>query len=150
MGSLTLEQLAPLMELMCEWSMKGYPDEACGVVIGKDNILTVRCCENLQNKLHERFPERFTRDARTAYNLDPRVFYEVEESGGVVRAIFHSHPERGAYFSDEDVLSALGGDPNGEPVFPGVDYLVLSARESGVDDVKLFAWDSETKQFEEQ
>ena len=138
------------MPEMSEWSMKGYPDEACGVVVEQDGVLSATCCENLQNKLHERFPERFTRNARTAYNMDPRVFYEIEEAGGTVRAIFHSHPERGAYFSDEDVLAALGGDPDGEPVLPGVDYLVLSARKEGVDDAKLFSWNMKKRQFEEQ
>ena len=32
-----------------------------------------------------------------------------EEGGGVVRGFFHSHPDRGAYFSDEDLADALGG-----------------------------------------
>jgi len=147
--SLTLALVQPLMADMSDCAMSGYPDEACGLVVERDGRLNAVCCKNLQNELHQRFPDRYTRDARTAYNLDPRAIYEAQESGGVVRAVFHSHPERGAYFSDEDILSALGGDPNGEPILPGVDYLVLSARADGIDDAKLFSWDVQTRLFEE-
>ena len=150
MSALTMERLAPLMDEMNAWCMKGYPEEACGLVVETAGVLSAMCLENLQNKLHKLDPERYPRTAATAYNMDPRAFMKVDDAGGIVRAIFHSHPDRGAYFSDEDVLSALGGDPDGEPILPGVDYLVISARESGCDDAKLFSWDEAGHCFQER
>ena len=53
-------------------ALEEYPNECCGIVVGDpghndDNV--VHRCENIQNKLHEKDPENFTRDARTAYNI---------------------------------------------------------------------------------
>lgn len=137
------------MAEMETWANAGYPDEACGIVVEKNGGLEVMCLENLQNKLHALDPDLYNRDARTAYNFNPLVLHQVEEAGGRIRVVFHSHPDRGAYFSGEDVLSALGGDPDGEPVLPGVDYLVLSTRADGVDDTKLFVWDPLSRTFKE-
>lgn len=147
---LTLAALESLMPEMVDWAMQGYPKEACGLILERDGALDVLCCENLQDKLHAMDSERYPRTAETAYNLDPMVLYRASEDGAAVRGIFHSHPDRGAYFSDEDVLSALGGDPEGEPILPGVDYLVLSARADGVDDAKLFVWDEAERRFVER
>ena len=149
MSTLSLERLEPLMGGMREHAMAWYPRECCGLVVEIDGQLSAINCENLQDKFHALDAESYPRTAETAYSLDPRVFMQVEEKGGVVRAIFHSHPDRGAYFSDEDVLMALGGDSDGDPALPGVDYLVLSARAAGVDDVKLFTWNTETRSFTE-
>ena len=147
--TLTLQEMEPLMEAMAEWVMAAYPNEGCGVVVERQNMLEVVCCENMQDKLHQLDPARYSRTAQTAYNLDPRVLLDVEDSGGRVRAIFHSHPDRGAYFSDEDSLSALGGHVDGQPILPGVDYLVLSARHDGVEDTKLFHWEPGERVFME-
>ena len=149
MQRISLGTLAPFMGEVAAWANSAYPDEACGVIIEKDGRLSVLCLEKLQNKLHQRDPEMYPRDARTAYNFNPLVLYQAEEDGAQVRVVFHSHPDRGAYFSDEDVLSALGGDPDGDPVLPGVDYLVLSARVAGVDDAKLFVWCADQRTFQE-
>ncbi len=150
MPELTRHDLEPLLADMSEWAMLGYPDEACGLVVEKDGVLSVMRCKNLQNELHAKDPARFTRTAATAYNMDPMVFYDVEDQGGVVRAIFHSHPDRGAYFSPEDTLSALGGEPDGEPILPDVAYVVISARAEGVDDWKLFHWSDAGHAFTER
>jgi proteasome lid subunit RPN8/RPN11 len=137
------------MEAMTEWVMAAYPNEGCGLLVERQSTLEVVCCENMQDELHQLDPTQYPRTAQTAYHVDPRVLCDVEDSGGHVRVIFHSHPDRGAYFSDEDSLSALGGDVDGLPILPGVDYLVLSARHDGVDDRKLFHWESEERVYEE-
>jgi len=147
MSALTLERLQPLIPEMIQWVNAGYPNEACGMILEKAGALSVLCCENLQDRLHRLDSERYPRTAATAYSLEPLLLYQATQNGAEVRAIFHSHPERGAYLSDEDVLGALGGDPSGEPLLPGTDYIVLSARMDGVDDVKLFSWDPAVRQF---
>ncbi len=135
---------------MNAWAVQGYPNEACGLIVERDGRLAVTCCENQQDKLHALDPQRYTRTAATAYNLDPMEVVRVVEAGAVVRGVFHSHPDRGAYFSDEDVLSALGGDPEGEPVLPGVDYVVLSVRAGGVDEARVYSWDGDARRFAEK
>lgn len=142
--------LLPLLATMSEWAMACYPSEACGLLLEKDGALRVLRCENLQDALHARDPERFPRTSKSAYNLDPFVVEDRQDEGYAVRAVFHSHPEVGAYFSAEDVLSALAGDPDGDPVLPGAEYLVLSARAAGVDDWKLFTWDAARRTFTER
>ena len=75
------------------------------------------------------------------------VLQAAEEQGGALWAIVHSHPDVGAYFSREDRDMALGGGQ--EPLWPGVRYLVISARAAGVDGAKLFTWEAAAGDFRE-
>ncbi|MEK9629709.1 MAG: M67 family metallopeptidase [Nitrospinota bacterium] len=130
-----------------------YPYECCGIVVGNpdhndDNV--VHRCENIQNKLHEKDPQTFTRDARTAYNISAlelqRLLSEASSKGRVFKVLYHSHPEHDAYFSEEDTRMALF---DGEtPIYPGTQYLVVSVYSEKVRDQALFAWNPETKTFE--
>ena len=130
-----------------------YPHECCGIVVGnpddnRDNV--VYRCENIQNKLHEKDPENFTRDARTAYNISAlklqKLLSEASSKGWVFKVLYHSHPEHDAYFSEEDTRMALF---DGEtPIYPGTQYLVVSVYGEKVRDQALFGWNPETKTFE--
>jgi len=150
MDRLTVAKFELIMETMEKWVMGAYPNEGCGLIVERNGSPEAICCENMQDKLHEIDPKRYPRTAATAYNVNPMLVYELQEAQVPIRAVFHSHPDRGAYFSDEDVLAALGGDPDGSPVLPGVDYLVLSTRRDGVADAKLFTWDDQSQTFVEQ
>jgi len=90
-----------------------YPEEACGVLVGppEEPLATrVEPCRNIQNELHAQDPAAHPRDARTAYRIDPRDLFElvrgVRAEGLEMKAIFHSHADVGAYFSDEDQRQA--------------------------------------------
>lgn len=90
-----------------------YPEEGCGVLAGPETEAAVTIaypCLNIQNRLHAEDPEAHPRDARTAYRIDPadlfRITRELRESNGAFKAIFHSHADVGAYFSDEDQAQA--------------------------------------------
>ena len=134
-------------------AVEEYPYECCGIVVGnsddnRDNV--VYRCENIQNKLHEKDPENFTRDARTAYNISAlelqKLLSEAGSKGRVFKVLYHSHPEHDAYFSEEDTRMALF---DGEtPIYPGTQYLVVSVYGEKVRDQALFGWNSETKTFE--
>ena len=134
-------------------AVEEYPYECCGIVVGnpddnQDNV--VYRCENIQNKLHEKDPENFTRDARTAYNISAlelqKLLSEASSKGRVFKVLYHSHPEHDAYFSEEDTRMALF---DGEtPIYPGTKYLVVSVYSEKVRDQALFGWNSETKTFE--
>jgi adenylyltransferase/sulfurtransferase len=117
-----------------------YPDEACGLLIGpRDRALCdeARRCDNQQNRLHERDPVSYPRDARTAYGFGMRDLQLLDSSLGSerpVKVIYHSHVEVGAYFSAEDERAALF---DGELIYP-VDYLVIDCAQAGVRGAKLF------------
>jgi proteasome lid subunit RPN8/RPN11 len=115
---------------------EGYPEEVCGLIQESG----VRRCENRQNALHKEDPDHFPRDARTAYNLGAKDLFFLDKSlrsNDPVRAIYHSHVDVGAYFSNEDARAAA---PDGEPLYP-VDYLVVDVRQDGVKGSRLFRWD---------
>jgi [CysO sulfur-carrier protein]-S-L-cysteine hydrolase len=133
-------------------AVEEYPYECCGIVVGDpdhndDNV--VHRCENIQNKLHEKDPENFTRDARTAYNISALVLQkllsEASSKGKVFKVLYHSHPEHDAYFSEEDTRMALF---DGElPIYPETKYLVISVYDKKIRHQALFGWDPETKTF---
>jgi proteasome lid subunit RPN8/RPN11 len=92
---------------------KHYPEEACGLLLGppEGNVATdCRPCANVQNRLHAEDAGAHPRDARTAYRIDPRDLFDLtraaRDEGLAFRAIFHSHADVGAYFSDEDQRQA--------------------------------------------
>ncbi|MFT4578151.1 MAG: proteasome lid subunit RPN8/RPN11 [Nitrospinales bacterium] len=134
-------------------AVEEYPHECCGIVVGdpdhnNDNV--VHRCENIQNKLHEKDPENFTRDARTAYNISAlelqKILSAAGSKGRVFKVLYHSHPEHDAYFSEEDTRMALFDGES--PIYPGTQYLVVSVYDKKVRDQELFGWDPETKTFE--
>jgi proteasome lid subunit RPN8/RPN11 len=124
-----------------------YPNEACGLFVGKSwDSFELVSMENVQDRYHERDPQRYPRTARTAYLMHPLRLNEHVERGGGLLAIWHSHCEVGAYFSDEDVKVALGGGE--EPLWGGTAYLVMSCRSRRVDGAKWFWWDAASRQFQ--
>ena len=61
----------------------------------------------------------------------------LEQDGGEVVAVWHSHVEVGAYFSAKDRADAT---VDGAPVLPGAEYLVLGVRGRRVDEVRRYVW----------
>ncbi len=125
-------------------AVKDYPDECCGVVTENASGASVaHACENIQNRLHEQDPETHPRTARTAYRINDlqvaRILDDTEKAGGKMTAIYHSHIDCDAYFSEEDQLAATFFD---EPAYPGVAYLVVSVVEGGLRGRKAFEWDA--------
>ena len=131
-----------------------YPYECCGVVIGflgtKEEDILFRCT-NIQNRLHKMDPKAYPRDARIAFNIEPKelieVFNQIKSKGMILKSFYHSHPDHDAYFSDEDTKMALF---DGEPTYPDANYLVISVYNKVVKDEAWFEWNSETRSFERQ
>ncbi|QPJ64167.1 MAG: M67 family metallopeptidase [Candidatus Nitrohelix vancouverensis] len=135
-------------------AIEEYPNECCGIILGKPGdpqYDLFRPCENIQNKLHEKDPEQYPRDAKTAYNISPlelmKITNEARDKGLEFKTLYHSHPEHDAYFSEEDRRMALFDD---EPVYPGVSYLVISVYNRIIKDRALFMWDASSKTFQKQ
>ena len=124
-----------------------YPFESCGVILARAGQRQLLACRNVQNELHARDPERYPRDARTAYYIDPADLLRIgrlEGEGYTVAVIYHSHVDAGAYFSETDRRNALLG---GEPSYPEAAYVVTSVMNGHVDAMAGFRWDSAHREF---
>jgi proteasome lid subunit RPN8/RPN11 len=124
-----------------------YPAESCGVILTREGERRLIPCRNIQNELHAREPERYPRDARTAYYIDPqdiRRIAKLEGEGFSVAVIYHSHVDAGAYFSDTDRRNAMMGD---EPIYPNTTYIVTSVMAGRVDALAAFRWDAARREF---
>ena len=125
-----------------------YPFECCGIITGSSDRQTVHTCRNIQNSLHAEDPSRYPRDARTAYMIErsefDRIVSAAKENGGEVLAFYHSHPEHGAYFSEEDHAAQT---VFGEPEFPEALHMVVSVTNRTILCMKCFKWDSSVKAF---
>jgi proteasome lid subunit RPN8/RPN11 len=122
---------------------QAYPLEGCGLILrGEDGALEAVPMKNAIDRYHARDPVRFPRTAATAYLFDPReqmqVMDDAERLHKRAHCIFHSHVDRGAYFSDEDVRMAA---PGGIPLHDGLEYVVISVVSGKVKDAALFRWD---------
>jgi [CysO sulfur-carrier protein]-S-L-cysteine hydrolase len=129
-----------------------YPFECCGFIIGDATTEEVRAITNIQDQKHREDPVTFSRDARTAFLMDPRehlaVMREIDGRKLELKAVYHSHPEHDAYFSPTDRAQACSFDPS-EPDYPGTIYIVLSVKGGKFARAAAFAWDEPHRDFAE-
>jgi proteasome lid subunit RPN8/RPN11 len=97
---------------MVEHGLAGFPDEACGLLAGKEGRPI-------------KFFAMTNQDASpVSYRLDPReqleVFTELDDEGWDLLGIFHTHTHSEAYPSDTDRKQAF---------YPEATYLVMSLSE---------------------
>ena len=131
-----------------EHALQEYPFECCGVVTGNAEGQKVHLCENVQNRLHSEDPVRFPRDARTAYFIErtkfDRIISTANENGEEIVALYHSHADHEAYFSEEDFAAQT---VFGEPEFPNALHVVASVMDGKKNAIKCFKWDRDTGHF---
>jgi proteasome lid subunit RPN8/RPN11 len=147
----TARDLEPLLAPIAAHAKSVYPAECCGLVVADaQGALRFVPVANVAGTEQGAATSRRTR--RDGYVMDPeavlRVLGDAESQGGRLAAIVHSHPDVGAYFSKEDQDMALGG--GNEPLWPGVDYVVVSCKPAGVDDVRLYRWQPSQRAFAEE
>jgi len=94
---------------MVEHGLAAFPNEACGVLAGKEG------------RPVKFFPMTNQDASPVSYRLDPkeqlRVFDEIEDEGWELAAIFHTHTHSEAYPSETDLRQAF---------YPEAVYLVMS------------------------
>lgn len=140
---------AEALEAIYSHARRDYPNECCGIVYGpRDVAIADRAvaCENIQNRLHAEDPSRFTRDARTAYNIDARDTIALQKSlrgEAPAKVVYHSHVDVGSYFSETDQAAALF---DGEPANP-VEYVVVDITIDGPRGARQFAWNPQHKKY---
>ena len=88
---------AEALQAMYAHARQEYPKECCGIVFGpraSEAADEARACRNNQDDLHAADPATYTRDARTAYNLEPRDLFALQKSlrgERPAKIIYHSH-----------------------------------------------------------
>jgi proteasome lid subunit RPN8/RPN11 len=141
-------QLVKTPELPTEWSVvlrhleSTYPNEGCGVILRGPEGWRAVPLKNDYDRYKAVDPEGFPRTSRTAYFFNPKEFLQVtqeaEKRGEQVAIIFHSHGDVGAYFSAEDKAMAA---PEGEPLHPGMTYVVCAVNGGKAEVLKAFWWE---------
>lgn len=118
--------------------------EVCGFVIRRAGALEVAPIPNVADRYHAHDPELFPRTSRDSYLMDAhaqlRVHEELAAGGGEIVAVWHSHVEVGAYFSEKDRADAV---VDGVQLVPDAEYLVLGVRGGRVDELKRYRFDGE-------
>ena len=139
-----------ILEQIYSHSTDEYPLECCGVILESEikGEQTVLRCKNIQNEIHKSDPVKNPRDARTAYSISPADLLKINrlmrEQNYKLRAIYHSHPDHEAYFSEDDNSFATFND---EPIYPGTDYIIVSVVKKKIENAISFSWDDKSKRF---
>lgn len=158
MTQLTLP--AHLLEQCYAHGRSAYPEEGCGVLSGPADdegaldgaiVGVVDTCHplaNIINQMHEEDPGRYPRTGKNAYFIDPGEMMRLDKAlnakGHKIKAIFHSHVDVGAYFSQEDKDRALWA---GQPILPGIGYLVCGIKDGQPDGAVLAYFDDAAGDF---
>lgn len=106
---------------MIAQSKKEFPNEACGILAGKDG------------RVERVFETNNTEKSPSSYFMEPReqfkVMKEMRTLGLDMIGIYHSHPETEAYPSGHDVELAL---------YPDASYVIISIREKENPEIRSF------------
>ena len=109
------------VEEMIRHAQREYPNEACGLLAGKDS----RAEKVYQMTNAEHSP--------VTYRLDPeeqfRAFMEIKEAGWELLAIYHSHSHSSAYPSATDLELAF---------YPDCLYLIISLADRARPVIRAF------------
>ncbi len=140
------------MDQIIAQAEREFPFECCGFIIGDERIEEVRPIANVQNQKHAENPREFSRDARTAFLMDPKqhlaVMNEIDDRKLSLKIVYHSHPNHDAYFSETDRRQACSFDPD-QPDYPDTVYIVMSIMGGKFNRAAAFVWDSASRGFVE-
>lgn len=140
-----VEITAAVLNEVYAHAREATPEECCGLLLGDERRryrMALRC-RNDMTRHHQRDPRAFPRDAREAFYMNERDYLaasqDAEARGERVTAVYHSHVECGAYFSELDQEYAL------RPLypFPDADHLVVAVVAGKIVDQALFQRDRE-------
>lgn len=140
---------ARLLNELREHAREAHPEECCGLLVGKGTgeVVRVHRCRNDMTRLHRADPVRHPRDGRKAFHMNEidykTVAEEADAEGLRVTAVYHSHADAAAYFSELDQRFAL------EPGFPFPDaaHVVISVVHGLVRETAIFERSSTDEGF---
>ena len=111
-----------LFDEMVAHAREDLPNECCGMVGGKDGEATV--VHRVVNAAAT--PLRYEMDPQGQYN----ALKSIEDDGGELLAIYHSHTKSAAYPSQTDVNQAVA--------WPEQIYVIISLADPDAPDVKAY------------
>ncbi|MFT3914964.1 MAG: Mov34/MPN/PAD-1 family protein [Anaeromyxobacteraceae bacterium] len=115
--------------------------EACGFVVRRAGGLHGEELPNAADAAHAEDPLHHPRTSRDAYVMDPdallATFERHAREGAEIVAVWHSHVEAPAVFSEKDQADAV---LDGEPALPGAEQLVFSVRGGRVVDARRYVF----------
>jgi len=115
--------IAPeLIDRIVAHARRDFPNECCGMIAVRDGVaVSVYEAENLAAS-----PLRFEVDGLEVH----KTIEEIEDAGGELGAIYHSHTRSEPYPSQTDVNFAAG--------WPGVEWLIVGLRRDGEPTVRSY------------
>lgn len=121
-----------LVEKLRKHALRESPKEACGVLAGKEGIVSeVYECNNVSE-----YPE-------TTYEIAPedllKAIEDIESKGLEVLGFYHSHPMG---------LSRPSLIDEGRAIWPGYSYVIVSL--SGEPSISAWRWNEDEGKFEEE
>lgn len=140
-----------LMKAVRRHAEEAYPFECCGALLYIDGKMEARQFKNAQNENPMDDHEGAVRSAETAYRVSPedeKRLHQELAGRAELAAIYHSHPNAAAYFSEMDKHAAMAGGAWDFPAYP--DHLVVSVMEGEAREARAFSWDEETAEFVER
>ena len=122
--------------------------DRCVVFVSSNNFLNRAHVTWLEWKLYQGATQIGQCILNNAQAPQEPSLSEAEKADGRMVAIYHSHIDVDAYFSEEDHNAATFF---GEPTYPGVVYPVISVKDGQVDrgGEKIFRWDDSSLKFKE-
>jgi [CysO sulfur-carrier protein]-S-L-cysteine hydrolase len=111
-----------LIDEMVAHAREDLPNECCGMIGGRDGEAT----EVLRVVNAAATPLRYEMDPQGQYN----ALKEIEDKGGELLAIYHSHTKSAAYPSQTDVNQAVA--------WPEQIYVIVSLADADAPDVKAY------------
>jgi [CysO sulfur-carrier protein]-S-L-cysteine hydrolase len=111
-----------LVDEMVAHAHEDLPNECCGMVGGRDGEAT----EVIRVVNAAATPLRYEMDPQGQYN----ALKQIEDNGGELLAIYHSHTRSAAYPSQTDVNQAVA--------WPDQVYVIVSLEDRENPDVKAF------------
>ena len=136
-----------ILKQISDHAKSDFPEECCGIILSDGEQDFLRQCTNVQNQLHLEDPSAYPRDARTAYQIDPKELLEIckesEAKNRPIKAFYHSHPNHHAYFSEKDKADATVWD---EPLYPDASYIVIpvcgdDSEVQILESMRVYTWD---------
>jgi [CysO sulfur-carrier protein]-S-L-cysteine hydrolase len=111
-----------LVDEMVAHAREDLPNECCGMIGGRDGEATtvIRVANAAAT------PLRYEMDPQEQYN----ALKAIEDGGGELLAIYHSHTKSAAYPSQTDVNQAVA--------WPEQIYVIISLANQGAPDVKAY------------
>lgn len=121
-----------------------YPFECCGYIKKNGNVIRAINALSIDEAkaMNYRYPEE-------GYLFDENSALEMNASfktDNPCLYIYHSHPNVGAYFSDEDKNKAL---ISGLPIYP-VDYIVIDVQKTGAKELKIYSYCNKSNTYIEK